>query len=253
MGQATITVDARYFVVLAALAVIAAAIAGVVRPRLSRDIAVAAVRALVQLAAVSLVIVVVLRSWGLTGLFIAVMLTVAALTAARRTGGGRAALWVAAPVAAGALPVLGTVVGSGIVPLRPIAVVPIAGILIGGAMTATTLTVRRALDTLVDRYGEFEAMVALGYPEHRAARDLCRPSAAEALLPALDQTRTVGLVTLPGAFVGVLLGGATPIQAGAAQLLVLVGLLAVEAASAVLTVELVARRRIPWRSHSPAA
>ena len=35
------------------------------------------------------------------------------------------------------------------------------------------------------------------------------PTAAQALVAAMDQTRTVGLVTLPGAFVGMLLGGAT--------------------------------------------
>ena len=32
-------------------------------------------------------------------------------------------------------------------------------------------------------------------------------AAGQALIPALDQTRTVGLVTLPGAYVGVLLLG----------------------------------------------
>lgn len=37
---------------------------------------------------------------------------------------------------------------------------------------------------------------------------IVRPAASDALLPGLDQTRTVGLVTLPGAFVGMLLGGA---------------------------------------------
>nr|MBA3523078.1 ABC transporter permease [Geodermatophilaceae bacterium] len=47
--------------------------------------------------------------------------------------------------------------------------------------------------------------------------------------------------TLPGVFVGLLLGGATPLQAGIAQLLVLVALLAAEAAAAALTVELVWR------------
>jgi putative ABC transport system permease protein len=44
----------------------------------------------------------------------------------------------------------------------------------------------------------------------------------------MDQTRTVGLDTLPGAFIGVLLGGGSPIQAGTAQLLVLFGLLATQ-------------------------
>ena len=73
---------------------------------------------------------------------------------------------------------------------------------------------------------------------------MARPSAATALVPPLDQTRTVGLVTLPGAYVGVLLGGGSPMAAGAAQLLVLVGLLAAEVASIWIVTELVARGRV---------
>ena len=60
-------------------------------------------------------------------------------------------------------------------------------------------------------------------------------------MPPLDQTRTLGLVTLPGAFVGVLLGGGSPLQAGAAQLLVLIGLLAAEVLAVWGVTELVAR------------
>ena len=44
-------------------------------------------------------------------------------------------------------------------------------------------------------------------------------------MPALDQTRTVGLVTLPGAFIGALLGGASAVGAARFQIVVLVGLL----------------------------
>jgi len=73
---------------------------------------------------------------------------------------------------------------------------------------------------------------------------ICRPSAGHALIPALDQTRTVGLVTLPGAYVGVLLGGAGPIQAGMTQVLVLIGLLAAEAVSILVTVQLVAAGKL---------
>jgi hypothetical protein len=57
----------------------------------------------------------------------------------------------------------------------------------------------------------------------------------------LDQTRTVGLVTLPGAYVGMLLGGASPAQAGLAQLTVLLALIAAEMISAWVVAELVAR------------
>ena len=64
-------------------------------------------------------------------------------------------------------------------------------------------------------------------------------------MPVLDQTRTVGLVTLPGAFVGVLLGGGDPVQAGVTQLVVLVALLAIEAVAVLVTVEVVARN-LDW-------
>ncbi len=236
--------------VLGALTVVAVALVRMGGLGLSRDVATAAIRAVVQLSAVSLLIAGVLRSGALTGCFIAAMVTVAAFTAARRVRGrgvstlreaARSAGWTAFAIVSGVVPALVTLLATGLVPARPIAVLPIAGILVGGAMTATALTGRRALDDLWQRRGEYEGGLALGLLRRDAALEVCRPAAALALVPAIDQTRTVGLVTLPGAFVGVLLGGADPVQAGAAQLLVLIALLAVESASALLTLELVAR------------
>lgn len=122
--------------------------------------------------------------------------------------------------------------------------VPVTGILIGGALTATVLGGRRALDELETRHGEFEAGLALGLLDRDARMEVARPAASDALLPGLDQTRTVGLVTLPGAFVGMLLGGASPVQAGAVQLFVLVALLAVQATACAVVLELVARGRL---------
>ncbi|GAA4552619.1 ABC transporter permease [Amycolatopsis samaneae] len=208
-----------------------------------RTVLVAAVRAVVQLALVSLVITAILRSGWLTGLFVLLMFGIAAYTSARRIGGSGAARvlrWAATAIAAGVAPVLGLVLAAGVVPFRPIAVVPIAGIVIGGAMTATSQAARRALDELKARHGEYEAALALGFTPRPAALEICRPSAGQALIPALDQTRTVGLVTLPGAYVGVLLGGASPLQAGMTQVLVLIGLVAAEAVSVLVAVELVA-------------
>jgi putative ABC transport system permease protein len=241
VGSTAIRVGPLLAGVLVALVVIAAGVSWAGRLGTTRASITASVRAILQLSAVSLIIVAVLRSAWLTAAFVGVMFAVAAVTAGRRATRDATGLLAAAPIAAGAAPVLALLLASGLVPLRPIAVVPIAGILIGGAMTATGLAGRRALDDLHDRRGEYEARLALGFPATVARRDVCRAPASQALLPALDQTRTVGLVTLPGAFVGVLLGGAGPVQAGATQLLVLIGLLAVETVAIVGTVELVAR------------
>ena len=226
--------------VLAGLTLLAAAVVGLGGLGDGRRVVVAAVRAAVQLAAVSLLIAAVLRSWWWTALFVLMMAVVAAATSAGRVAGLRSAPLTSLPIAAGVVPVVALLLGTRLVPTVPVAVVPIAGILIGNAMTATSLAGRRALDELRGRRGEYEAALALGLTPRDAALEICRPSAGQALVPTTDQTRTVGLVTLPGAFVGMLLGGASPVQAGVTQLVVLVGLLAAQAIAVLITVELVA-------------
>jgi putative ABC transport system permease protein len=237
--------DPSAYITLAVLVAALAGLAAVVN-RLSglghaRDDLVAAARATLQLGVVGLVIAAVLQSWWLTLLFVVMMASVASATAGRRLA--RHGRWPLAsiPVCLGALPVTAVLLLSRLVPTTPIAVVPIVGILIGGAMTATTLAGRRTLEGLRNRRGEVEAALSLGLPDRDARLLIIRDDAALALLPGLDQTRTVGLVTLPGAFVGMLLGGATPLQAAAVQLLVLAALLLVQAVATASTLELVAR------------
>lgn len=203
----------------------------------------ACLRAAVQLGAVSTVIAWVVAYRVASAGFILLMYGVAAFTAGRRVTGGREVWWAGVPIAAGAAPVLALLVGSGVISTAGIVIIPVAGILLGGCLTATTLAGKRARDELAQRKGEVEAALSLGFSPRDAAMEICRPAAAQALVPALDQTRTVGLVTLPGAFVGMLLGGASPIQAGVVQLVVLVALLAAEAVAILVTVELAARGR----------
>jgi putative ABC transport system permease protein len=210
----------------------------------SRGTVVAAARAVVQLGAVSLLIGAIVGSLVASAAFVGLMVAVAAYTSARRVTPDRSGWWSAVPIAVAPLPVTGALIAAGVVPPTGIAVIPMAGILIGGTMTATSLAGRRALDELTGRRGEVEAALSLGFTDRDAAVEIARPTAAQALVPAMDQTRTVGLVTLPGAFVGMLLGGATPLQAGAVQLLVLLLLLAVQTVAVALTVELVCRGRI---------
>lgn len=237
--------DWRLAVVLALLTGAAVIVSRVGGLGVGREQAVAAVRAVVQLAAVSVVIGLVLGSiaWSLG--FVLLMFVVATATSSRRLGlPASAAPWVGAAVAAGAAPVVALCLGSGVVPFNGPGIVPVSGIIIGGAMTAATLTGRRAFQELHAQVGTYEAALAVGLSSSQATRLVVEPSAREALVPGIDQTRTVGLVTLPGAFIGVLLGGGTAIEAGAAQILVLVGLLAAQAATAAVMLHLVAGRRV---------
>jgi putative ABC transport system permease protein len=252
VGTSVVQLGPGLALALVALTALAAAAGWASGLDQQRPVVTAALRATVQLAAVSAVLVVVLGSLALSTLFVLLMLTVAAATAARRVTGlsvrapGRVGRTTAtgAAVLAGATPVVALVLASGSVPLRGVAVIPVAGIVIGGAMTATSLAGRRLFDELDQRRGEVDAALALGFLPRDAVLEIARPVAATALVPGQDQTRTVGLVTLPGAFVGVLLGGGSAVQAGAAQLLVLVGLLAAQTLAVWVTVELVARGRL---------
>lgn len=212
-----------------------------------RPAATAALRAVVQLGAVSLLITAVLASGWLTAGFVLLMYVIAAVTSAGRIARAGRLGWLrtvpvpAAAIAAGVAPVLVLLLGTRVVQARPAMIIPIAGIFIGGAMVAASLAGRRAHDELRTRRGEYEAALALGLLPRDAALLITRQTADQALVPVLDTTRTVGLVTLPGAFVGVLLGGGSPIQAGVTQLVVLISLLAIEAVAVLVTVELVAR------------
>ncbi|MBK8757693.1 MAG: ABC transporter permease [Actinomycetales bacterium] len=242
----------RLAIVLAALTGLAALVTRLAGLGYSRAQVTAAARAAVQLTIVGSLISAVLGSWWLTAGFALLMLVVASVTGGRRVSGGTLWWWAFLPVCTGALPVAFVLVGTRIVPLVPISVVPILGILTGGAMTAMTLAGRRVREALTRRHGEVEAALAVGLLDRDARLLIARDDAGLALVPGLDQTRTVGLVTLPGAFVGTLLGGATPLQAAAVQLVVLIALVAVAAISTALTLELVARGMLPGETVGPA-
>ncbi|MER5712089.1 ABC transporter permease [Streptomyces sp. NPDC042898] len=239
-------VNVTFGAVLAVLLALAAGVVALAHLGRARDTLLAGVRAAVQLIGVSLVIGWVVRSVPLLLCFLLLMYAVAVRTAGRRVvpAPGRAWVWAGVPIAAAVAPVVLALVVTGLVPVKGITLVPVTGILVGGALTATVLAGRRSLDELETRRGEVEAGLAIGLVERDARLEVARKAAADALLPGMDQTRTVGLVTLPGAFVGMLLGGASPLHAGAVQLFVLIALLAVQAVAAATTLELVARGRI---------
>ncbi|MDM7831051.1 ABC transporter permease [Cellulomonas edaphi] len=212
-------------VALALLVALAVGAAAVGRLRTERQIASAALRAVLQLALVSLVIALVLRSMAWSMVFVLAMFAVAVVITTRRIGVPGAWPWAALAMAAGIAPVLAVVFATGAVPFRAAALVPFAGIIIGGTMNAHSLAGRRVIGALREQWNTCEAALALGLLPRDAIDLVALRLVPEALVPGMDQTRTVGLVTLPGAFVGVLLGGGSALQAAMAQVLVLVGLL----------------------------
>jgi putative ABC transport system permease protein len=229
----------RLGVGLLLLLAIAVAVLTVARVPQRRAVLVASARAVVQLAVVALALRGVFAEPGFVVLVLAVMFGVATWTAGRRLrglSGARRAVVVAC--GAGAVVAIGLICGLPILDRSARTLVAVSGIVVGGTMTAATLTGRRLLDGLRRRWEEVEGWLALGATPRQAVLPIAREAASEALVPAIDQTRTVGLVTLPGAFVGALLGGASAVQAARFQIVVLVGLLCAESITAVVLARL---------------
>lgn len=252
MSDTVIRIGPALAVAVVLLALAATGIAYLGRTGHERDVAWASVRAAVQLGLLALVLGVLIRHiWASAG-FVALMALIAAWTSAGRVMNRRPtpleATKMLLPVATASIVVVAVLVAAGVLPATGLAVIPSAGIMVGGAMNTTSLTGRRAFDELASRRGEVEAAMSLGISDYHSRMEICRTAASTALVPALDQTRTVGLVTIPGAFVGMVLGGASPADAAVMQLFVLISILAVSSCAMVLTTELVARGRLSTES-----
>lgn len=206
----------------------------------------AAARAAVQLAVVSTILAVAMRHLWSSAVVLVGMFGVAVLTAARRSRAERGRLWLTVSLGAGVLAVVPLLLLTGLVPVDGVAVIPVVAIVLGGTMTAVSVAARNGFEALALRAGEVEAALSLGFSDRDARIEILRPVVADALLPNVDQARTAGLVTLPGAFVGVLLSTGSATQAGAVQVMVLVGLLLSQSCGTAVTAELIARG-ILWR------
>jgi putative ABC transport system permease protein len=194
-------------------------------------------RAAIQLTALSLVLAGILADPFWVGVGLVVMFVAAAWTVVRRTTAtalGAAAIGTAMLV--GNLVVIGVVFASGAVEFSPRYVLAVGGIVIGNTMSIATLTSRAFTTSLGDRWDEVEGWLALGATPRESTRWLAREAVFSALVPSIDQTRTTGIVVLPGAFVGAIFGGASPLEAGRFQLIVLASILAAGAITATVLV-----------------
>lgn len=192
----------------------------------------ALVRATVQLGVLSVILLGVISSPVWVGVFLGVMVVAASWVVVRRLRLRLtiAPLVVATLVVAVGIPVA-LVFATGAVEFSPRYVLAVAGIFVGNGMSVAVLMGRSLESQFGSQSDEFEAWLSLGASPRFAALRAVRSAASTALIPSTDQTRTTGLVTLPGAFVGAVFAGASPLEAAQFQLIVLGGILAVGALS----------------------
>lgn len=187
--------------------------------------ALAILRGTAQLGVLALVLSGIIADIHWVAAFLVVMFCFAVVTAAGRLGRDRSTVSATAGAMAAGVFATGLVVfGSGAVPLTGRYLLAVGGIVIGGSMTVAAVTGRALASTLADRWDQVEGWLALGATPRQATAGIAREAAWTGMVPLTDQTRTTGLVVLPGAFVGAVFGGLSPLSAGVFQITVLAAL-----------------------------
>jgi putative ABC transport system permease protein len=226
------------------LVALAAAISYWRRADLERDIVVATVRSIVQLTLVGYAIKLIFEAdtiWLVIGL-LTVMVIFGAITARHRADKVPHAFGplLIALALAGAT-TLGLVVALGIFEATPRYLVPVGGMVIGNAMTASAVALNRLGDEIADARERIEATLALGATASEAAMPIVRRSLRSGMITLVDSTKTTGLIFFPGTMVGMLLAGAEPTDAVRLQLILLYTLLGSVAISALTATTLAYR------------
>jgi putative ABC transport system permease protein len=215
------------------------------RADFEQDIVVAVFRSFIQLTAVGYVIQAIFDSDSilLVIALLAFMVVFGAWTArgrAKKVPGAFVPLLIALGTAATVTLILVLVLD--VFDAKARFLVPVGGMVIGNAMTAAAVALNRLGDEVRDRAPLIEATLALGATSRQASAGLVSRALRSGLIPLIDQTKTTGMVFFPGAMVGAILGGATPVNAVRLQLILLWTLMGAAAISALIATTLAQNR-----------
>lgn len=211
---------------------------------LEADLGIAVLRSFLQLTAIGYVIQLIFDDGSLllvAGL-LAVMIGFGTLTARGRAKRvPRATLPLLIALTAAGASTIGLVLALGIFEAEARYLVPVGGMVIGNAMTASAVALNRLGDEFARGSAGIEATLALGATARQAALPLVRDALRSGTIALIDSTKTTGLIFFPGTMVGMLLAGAEPIDAVRLQLILLWILLGAAAISALVSTTLAYR------------
>jgi putative ABC transport system permease protein len=185
---------------------------------------IAVVRAFVQLIAIGYALNLVFDASNpiFIVLIVIIMISVGGYTSGQRGKGIPHALIVALiSISVGALLTLGLLVALGIFRFTPRDIIPIGGMVIGNSMNVCSLVMARLRDEIKSQKGLIETALALGATPQQAIAPHLRRALHAGMMPVVDSTKTIGLVQLPGAMTGMILAGASPLQAVQLQIIVM--------------------------------
>ena len=202
--------------------------------RLEKETLISVIRAVIQLFAVGYVLQFIfrLRNPAVTTLIVLFMIFNAAFNAAKRGKGIKNGILISfLSILVGAGATLSVLVLSGAVRYEANQIIPISGMIISNAMVAIGLCYRQLTGNFKSRRSEVEIKLSLGADLLPASMDILRDSIRTGMVPTIDSTKTLGIVSLPGMMSGLILAGTSPLMAIRYQIMVTFMLLSTTAIS----------------------
>lgn len=231
------------------LVLVAGLISVVLHLRYERQLAIAAVRTVVQLLLVGYVLrwVFVLNTPVVIVLVLVLMIVIATRAGVQRSARTyRGVTWrafVALLVTTWVTTLAVTQVVIGIEPwYRPQYLIPLLGMLLGNSLTGISLALDQLLETLAERRDEIEMELAHGASRWEAARQRLAEAIRRGMIPVINTMMVVGVVSLPGMMTGQILSGQDPVDAVKYQILIMFMIAACVAISSTMMALLTYRR-----------
>lgn len=211
---------------------------------LERDTVTSLLRGIVQIVAVGLVLILVLKGPVAYGVLaqIAMIVTASVIASRRVRDVPGAFLSTFAGIAVGAGLVILLMTLAGVIEADNHSLVPVGSMVIANAMTSCAQALERFRSDVSAHAGRVEAALALGARPETTVEPFVQKAVEASLIPRIDTLRSLGIVWIPGLMAGMVLSGSDPVYAAIYQFVVIAMIYASSGLASVTSV-LVIRRR----------
>lgn len=121
-------------------------------------------------------------------------------------------------------------------------VLPLAGMVLGNTMNSIALSSERFVSEIKTNTATIESHLAIGASSYEAAAPYIRSALFASLLPVINRTATVGVVSIPGIMSGQIIAGIDPFQAAKYQIAIIICILTADTLGAIQSVFLIYRK-----------
>ncbi len=188
-----------------------------------KELAIGTIRSFVQLVAVGYALDFIFSLENMFAVMgvILIMILVGSHTAASRVKVLEKSYSMAfVSITLGSVVTIGLLMAVGVIKPKAQYMIPLAGMTVGNAMNCAALVMERLHSDITGNRLAIETALSLGKTWRQAAAPFFRKAVKAGMMQMLNFFKVVGIVQLPGAMTGMILAGASPLEAALIQVIV---------------------------------